>query len=210
MVRSSGSSRQVVQATPIIPLSRGTPAPMKTRSLLRVVVATFQPAPTSPSRQSSGIRTSERNTSLNSASPVIWRSGRISTPGSLHRRQEVRQARVLGHLGSVRASRIAQSALCALDVHTFCPLTTHVVAVPDRAGAHAGQVRSGAGLGEELAPDLLAGPQRAQESLLLLGRAEGEDRWAPPCRARCRWRAGCCRGRRPRRTPRRRRAGGRG
>ena len=67
-----------------MPPSRGSaPPPMETRSFISVAVATCQPSPTSPSRWSSGIRTSVRNTSLNSASPVIWRSGRTSTPGAV-------------------------------------------------------------------------------------------------------------------------------
>jgi hypothetical protein len=56
---------------------------MATRSFISVVCATRQPSPTSPSRWASGIHTSVRNTSLNSASPVIWRSGRTSTPGAV-------------------------------------------------------------------------------------------------------------------------------
>ncbi len=56
--------------------------PMVVRSLDRVVMATRHPSPTSPTRSASGTRTSVRYTSLNSASPVIWRSGRTSTPGA--------------------------------------------------------------------------------------------------------------------------------
>ncbi len=44
-------------------------------------LATRQPWPSLPSMRSCGIRTSVRKTSLNSASPVIWCSGRTSTPG---------------------------------------------------------------------------------------------------------------------------------
>ena len=66
-----------------MPLSRAAAreAPMLTRSLISVPWATFQPSPTSPIRSASGIRASVRKTSLNSASPVSWRSGRTSTPG---------------------------------------------------------------------------------------------------------------------------------
>lgn len=56
---------------------------MATRSFISVVWATFQPSPTAPRRWVSGIRTPVRKTSLNSASPVICRSGRTSTPGSV-------------------------------------------------------------------------------------------------------------------------------
>ena len=52
-----------------------------TRSLARVVRASGQPPFTSPTTQSSGTKTSSRKTSLNSASPVSSRSGRIVIPG---------------------------------------------------------------------------------------------------------------------------------
>jgi hypothetical protein len=48
--------------------------------------------------------------------------------------------------------------------------------VTDRPGGQAGQVGPGAGLAEQLAPHLLAGPQRPQPALLLLLGAEREDR----------------------------------
>ncbi|HEV8566863.1 MAG TPA: hypothetical protein VGQ92_07155 [Actinoplanes sp.] len=67
-----------------MPDSRGTaPPPIATRSFISVVRATRQPSPTSPRRRESCSRTSVRNTSLNSASPVICRSGRTSTPGAV-------------------------------------------------------------------------------------------------------------------------------
>jgi hypothetical protein len=54
---------------------------METRSFMSVALATFHPSPAAPIRSASGTRASVRKTSLNSASPVIWRSGRTSTPG---------------------------------------------------------------------------------------------------------------------------------
>ena len=45
-------------------------------------IDTRQPSPVSPMRSESGTRASVRYTSLNSASPVIWRNGRTSTPGA--------------------------------------------------------------------------------------------------------------------------------
>ena len=97
----------------------------------------------------------------------------------------------MGTSGSVLATRIAQRAWCAMDVQTFWPVTASQLAplpppapsgravgagtVADRAGGQARQVRARARLAEQLAPDLLAGPQRAQPALLLLRRAERED-----------------------------------
>ncbi len=66
-----------------MPPSRGTTkAPSATRSFISVAVETAHPWPTSPIRSVSGITTSVRNTSLNSASPVACRNGLTSTPGA--------------------------------------------------------------------------------------------------------------------------------
>src|SRR5439155_1732235 len=46
----------------------------------RRVRLTRQPWPRCPTRFSAGTRTLSKNTSLKSASPVIWRSGRTSMP----------------------------------------------------------------------------------------------------------------------------------
>ena len=46
--------------------------PIATRSFIRVVIATRQPWPSLPSMFACGMRTLSKNTSLNSASPVIW------------------------------------------------------------------------------------------------------------------------------------------
>jgi hypothetical protein len=56
------------------------PPPSPARSFISVVIATIQPLPSPPTRFSSGMKASWKKTSLNSASPVIWTSGRISTP----------------------------------------------------------------------------------------------------------------------------------
>ena len=67
-----------------MPPSRGkTNAPSATRSFISVAVDTAQPCPTSPILSASGMTTSVRKTSLNSASPVACRSGLTSTPGAL-------------------------------------------------------------------------------------------------------------------------------
>jgi len=50
------------------------------------------------------MRTSEKNTSLNSASPVICRSGRTSTPGAFMSTTKYVSPLCLGASGSVRAS----------------------------------------------------------------------------------------------------------
>ena len=64
----------------------GLPEPWASRrstplsySFCRHVIATGQPLPSPPTMLSFGIRASSMNSSLNSASPVIWRSGRTCT-----------------------------------------------------------------------------------------------------------------------------------
>ena len=55
------------------------PAPRPARSFISVVMATPQPLPSPPITLASGMRASSMNSSLNSASPVIWCSGLICT-----------------------------------------------------------------------------------------------------------------------------------
>ena len=57
------------------------PAPMPLRSKNSVVLATAQPLLSPPMRSASSTTASSKNTSLNSARPVISRSGRMVTPG---------------------------------------------------------------------------------------------------------------------------------
>ena len=84
--------------------------------------------------------------------------------------------RCLGTSGSVRATRIAPPGVVGHGGPHLLPVDDPLVAVPDRAGRERRQVGPGAGLAEELAPDLLARPQRAQEPLPLLVGAEHQDR----------------------------------
>ena len=69
------------------------------RSWVSVEFATRQPSFSGPMSRSSGTNTSAKNTSLNSDSSVIWRSGRTSTPGVAHVDDEVRDALVLRRVG---------------------------------------------------------------------------------------------------------------
>src|SRR6266567_5285432 len=51
------------------------------RSCIKVVMATIQPLFSSPTRFSTGTLIFSKNSSANSASPVIWTSGLVLTPG---------------------------------------------------------------------------------------------------------------------------------
>ena len=57
------------------------PAPMPARSNMRVVCVTAHPLFTPPMRSASATTASSKNTSLNSACPVVSTSGRMVTPG---------------------------------------------------------------------------------------------------------------------------------
>ena len=102
------------------------PAPdSDTRSFMSVVIATRQPSPSGPMRIESGTRTLSKNTSLNSASPVIWTSGRTVTPGDCMSTMKYVRPLCFGTEGSVRARSIPHFARWARLVQTFWPLTTH-------------------------------------------------------------------------------------
>ena len=78
------------------------------RSLANVVLATRQPSCSGPMRFSTGTSTSSRKTSLNSLFPVIWRSGRISTPLAVIGIASIEIPLCGGASGSVRTSAMAQ------------------------------------------------------------------------------------------------------
>ena len=65
------------------------------------------------------------NSSLNSASPVICTSGRISTPSCSMSIRKYVSPRCLGASGLVRASSMHHLDWCANVVHTFWPVTTY-------------------------------------------------------------------------------------
>ena len=57
-------------------------------------------------------------------SPVICLKGRTTSPGASVGTMKHDMARCVGASGSVRTSRMHQSAHFASDVHTFWPLIT--------------------------------------------------------------------------------------
>ena len=94
------------------------------RSWLSVLVATAHPPSSGPSSDEAGTRTSSKNTSANSVSPVRVRSGRASIPGDRMSTTRQEMPRCLGTSGSVRTKSAHQSARWPFDVHVFCPVTT--------------------------------------------------------------------------------------
>ena len=174
------------------PIPHSAPPPdSDTRSLPSVTLASAQPWFTSPTRLPAGMRTSVKNTSLKSASPVISRIGRISMPGRSIGQMKYEMPWCLGASGSVRAMRMPNCACAGARRPDLLPVDHPLVAVAHGPGAEVGQVAAGARLAEQLAPDLLAGQQRQQVALLLLLGAGVQDRRARPSRCRSGSAGGC-------------------
>ena len=160
-------------------------SPTAFRSPANAVVATVQPPPTGPSTAEVGTSTSSRNTSQKLAPPVICRSGRTSTPGADIDTRNMVSPRCLGAWGSVRTRASPTSANWALDVHTFCPVSCQL-GHRDAAGAHACQIGSRRGLGEQLAGNDVAALDRYRVARSAR-RADGDDRRADGAEAHPQW-----------------------
>ena len=65
-----------------------------------------------------------KKTSLKLDPPLIWRIGRISTPGASIGTRNAVSPRCRAWAGSLRAISSPKAACRAPDVHTFCPLST--------------------------------------------------------------------------------------
>ena len=152
------------------------PLPIAARSFISVVRATFQPLLTSPRRWLSGTRTSVKKTSLKLAPPVIWRNGRISTPGARMSTTKPVRPLCLGRSGSVRAMISPMSLYWAPDVQTFWPLRIH--SSPSRSARVCRLARSLPAPGSENSwhADDVAAVQLAEVRILRHVGAVGEDR----------------------------------
>ena len=71
------------------------------------------------------MRVSVKNTSLNSASPVIWRNGRVCTVGSCMSTTNAVRPACFTASGLVRTTSRPNRDRWASVVHTFWPLTIH-------------------------------------------------------------------------------------
>ena len=150
------------------------------RSWVSVEFAMRQPSCSGPMMRSSGTNTSVKNTSLNSDSSVIWRSGRTSTPGARMSTTRYEMPLLLRRVG-IGAGE-AHAPVGELRVARPHLLPVEQPAAVDAASARvvsAGEVAARARLAEELAPELLgASRMLRQPARLLLGRAVGEQRRA--------------------------------
>ena len=88
-------------------------------------IATCQPLPGVETRFSAAVRAPSKKVSLNSASPLICRIGRIVIPGwSIGMRRKVRPFGPFDP-SSLRVTTKIQSQICARLVQIFWPSTTH-------------------------------------------------------------------------------------
>ena len=101
----------------------------------------------------------------------------LNTRG-FHVEGEVGHAAVLGHVRVGAGDEHAEVGDVGERVPHLLAVDDPFVTVLDRFGAETGKVGAGAGFGEQLAPLLLAGEHRAEEALLHLFGAVGEDRRA--------------------------------
>ena len=146
-------------------------APTKARSDARPEVMTRHPSSTSPSTCSGPTRTPSRKTSQNSSWPVISRIGRTSMPGRSIGMTKAVMPACRSTVGSVRASSVPMSAHCPSVHQIFCPVTSHPSPSGSARVRSDGEVAAGVGLAEQLAPDVLTGPDAGeQRGLLLVGR----------------------------------------
>ncbi len=83
-------------------------------------------------------------------------------PGPVHVDDKVGQALVFGHIRIGAGQQQTPARLVRQAGPHLLPVDHPVVAVAHRAGGQPRQVRSGTGLGEQLAPDVLGGGQRPQ------------------------------------------------
>ena len=120
--------------------------------------------------------TSSKNTSLNSASPVIWRIGAHGDAGRAHVDDETGQAMVLAGVRVGPGDAEPELRHVRQRGPDLVAVEPPAIAVAHRAGAQRRQVGTGLGLAEQLAPDLLAGEQRPQHRLLRVGAEADQGR----------------------------------
>ncbi len=116
------------------------------------------------------------NTSLKSAPPFIWRSGRTSTPGACMSITNAVRPACFSASGSVRASRSAYLRVLRAARPHLLAVHDPLVTVANRARRERRQVRAAARLAEQLTPLRLAGEHPREVTLLLVLAAVGEHR----------------------------------
>ena len=163
------------------PIPHSAPSPdSDTRSLPSVTLASSHPPCSGPTRWSAGMRTSRQEHLVEGVLARHVDERPDLDPGRIHGADEVADPHVLGGrrigagqqdppLGDVRVAR-----------PHLLPVDDPVVAVTLGPGGERGQVRAGAGLGEQLAPEVLPAEQRPEPAVLLLLGAGVHEGWPRP------------------------------
>ena len=155
------------------------PRPIVTRSNISVVSAVPQPLPTPPTTALGVERdvVEEDLVELGLAGDLAQAADGHAL--GVHRHDEHRQALVLGHVGvGAREQQAVGGELRVGRPHLLARQAPAAVVLLARARLHRRQVGAGGGLGEQLAPDLVAVQHRAEVARLLLVGAVGDDRRA--------------------------------
>ena len=128
-----------------------------------------------PTTQSSGTNTSvEEDLVEHRRAPVSSRSGRMSMPWRRHVDHEARDAVVLrARRGRCGRGRCPSRPRRAIDVHTFCPVSSQPPSTRTALVVSDGEVGAGARLAEQLAPRDLAAQRRAGPSAPAARRCRG-------------------------------------
>ena len=132
-------------------------------------MVTRQPSFSSPTRLATGTRTPSRNSSPNSVDPAMVRSGPEVDAGSVHGQDQPRDAAVAAVLGPGAHQQLAEVGHLGVRRPDLLPRDDVLVAVAHGPGAQRRQVAPGAGLGEPLAPHLVAAQDGGEEPGPLLG-----------------------------------------
>ena len=188
------------------------PAPRPARSLARVVLAAAQPLLRSPMTHLSGtMRVGDEDLVEHRVAGHLIERADVARPAWCMSIAIQLMPWCFGRVGVGASEQHAHVGGLAHRRPHLLAVDDPLVAVLDRLGGETGEVRAGAGLGEQLAPRLLAGDDVAHERVDLLLAAVGRDRRRGQQQAETR-RAHRAR-RTPRsrwRSPRRRRADSRG
>ena len=109
------------------------------------------------------------------AAPVIWRSGRTSTPARAHVEQEERDAPVLRRVGIGAGEEQSEVCVVRAGCPHLLPVDDELVTVGHGARAEVREVGARVGLAEQLAPHLVGAQQRTEVPRLLVRRVRASS-----------------------------------
>src|SRR5215469_6014487 len=141
------------------------PAPL--RSNINVVIATFQPSFSGPTRFSLGTATSAKNTALKWRWPLSSTSGRTVIPGVFMSTSRVADAVMLRRAGVGADQQEAPVREMRARGPYFLSVDDKIVVAVDGARAQTGEIPARIGFGIALAPQLVGAQNPRQVALFL-------------------------------------------